>query len=150
MSITLAMPDDLKRLTEMAVSFFNASHYKDYGIDTDRVRDLVSEFLGAKDSEKCTIVLRDAGTAVGVLAALATTNIFNFQRACGELIWWIDPEYRTFKHASRMLTVYEYWAKNIAKAQVMQLVALDDTLDGMYKRKGFTRSELAYSKNLRS
>lgn len=147
--LNLATLEDHSRLVEMSLNFFNASEYKKFGVSEDRVSELVTSFLNADRKEKLCIVLRDEDFPVGMLAVLSATNIFNNEKSCIELVWWIEPEYRGYKAASDMLDLYEYWARTVVKAQVIQMVALDDKLDNLYKRRKFTRSEMTYTKDLR-
>lgn len=145
----------LKLLTEseraaalrMATDFFNASHYKQYGIDTDEVNDLITTFIADRAEKTCYILMVDE-EPVGLLAALAAKNQFNKFKITAELIWWIDPGYRNFRHSTLMLDAYEYWAKEVQKAQICQLACLDEKLHKLYTRRGFTRGEFAYMKEI--
>lgn len=141
---TYAEAQDLKR---MSLAFFEASPYKKYGVDENRVDGLVQDFL-TSDLDKLCLCLMSGNTAIGVLAAAATPNLFNNRKACIEIIWWIDPEHRGYGDAKKMVDAYEYWARYKVNAQVIQLVTLDPALGKLYKRLGFDKAEEAWIKEL--
>ncbi len=135
--------DDIKR---MALAFFNASPYKPLSVDPDRIEELIDVFFQSKPTDRITILWVADGEPRGLLAAVAETNLFNYQRFAGELVWWLDPEYRRGHAASKMIEAYEYWAKEKAGCQSCSLVDLLGNLDKYYTRKGYERRETTYLK----
>jgi Acetyltransferases, including N-acetylases of ribosomal proteins len=147
LSLKVATNDEAEDIKQMALAFFEASPYSKYGVDAEKVGVIIQEFLNSDPLEKMLIALMDGDKAVGVLATIAAENIFNRQKLCCELIWWIDPEYRNYGSARKMVQAYEYWAKHKVKAQIIQLISLDDK-DKLYTHLGFTKIEQAYTKEI--
>lgn len=146
-SLKLVTEQEREAVVRMATDFFNASPYQKYGVDTEEVNTLITAFINER-SEKICPVLMVNNNPVGLLAALSAKNIFNKKKVTAELIWWIDPDYRNFRHSTLMLDAYEYWAKEVVHAQIIQLVCLDDKLHKLYTRRGFVRAENAYMKEI--
>lgn len=144
--LRLAELADYPAIKRMAVAFFEASPYKPLGVSEKRIDDLIFTFLTAKKTEKL-LLLWDNNGPVGVLAAAAETNLFNYEKMAGELLWWIDPEHRGLKAASQMLDAYEYWSTKIG-CQFCSMVDLLGNLDLLYTRKGYERRETSYIKVL--
>jgi RimJ/RimL family protein N-acetyltransferase len=134
----------------MCTAFFSATQYPTLGleIDPEEVAAFLVPFIDQRNAERMCILLTVDDVPRGILIAASTKNLFNKHKVTAEIAWWISPEYRGYKSARLMIDAYEYWAKNIVHAQVMQMVALDDSLDAMYRRKGFTKAELSYIKVL--
>lgn len=131
----------------MAKAFFEASPYAPLGIEEGHVRQLVDQFTQQVVDKLC-VCLMDGEKAVGVLGAVAAKNIFNSRYSCVEIMWWIDPEYRGYQSARKMVELYEYWATHKIKAQAIQLITLDPSYGAFYKRMGFSKKEEAYIKEL--
>lgn len=129
------------------MDFAYASPYRKYGIDGEVVAEAVKGYLEDTQNKTC-LILRVNKEPHGILAAICAPNMFNRYSICVENIWWIDPEYRNFKYSRLMLDAYEYWARTIKKAQIVQMVSLDDNLHNLYTRRGFVRAENAYIKEL--
>jgi hypothetical protein len=139
--------DDFDAIQSMAVSFFLASPYAPLGVDKERVSELITAFLTAKPEDKIVLLWIDEKTnkPVGVMGATAEMNIFNYYRFACELMWWINPEHRKTKAASKMLQAYEFWARKIG-CQSCSLIDVMGNLDTYYKRKGYERRETTYLK----
>lgn len=140
--LRIANYDDLPQLKRMALSFFQASPYNDLGVDDTRVEELVHVFMQSPRSEKIVFVEDDNGLHA-MLAGVKETNLFNNKRMAGELVWWIDPEYRKSGLADQMRKAYEYWAND---CQFCTLVDVMGNLDTYYQRKGYVRRETTYMK----
>lgn len=132
----------------MALAFFHASPYKPLSVDEDRIEELIDVFFQSRPTDRITILWVEDGEPRGLLAAVAETNLFNYQRFAGELIWWLDPDHRRGNAANKMVEAYEYWAKNKAGCSTCSLVDLMGNLDKYYTRKGYERRETTYIKVL--
>lgn len=144
--LKLATIEDFDAIKSLALAFFEASPYQPFGVSTNRVEELIYVFLDAKKTDKLLLLWSDPHPT-GVLAAAAETNLFNYERMAGELMWYIDPRHRGLKVASKMLEAYEYWAAKIG-CQFCTLVDLMGNLDKFYTRKGYERRETSYVKVL--
>lgn len=140
--LRIANYKDFDGLKRMALSFFYASPYSTLGIDDTRVEELVHAFLVSPRSEKIVFVYEDNGLHA-MLAGAKDRNLFNNHRMAGELVWWIDPEYRKGGLADQMRKAFEYWAND---CQLVTLVDVMGNLDTYYKRKGYERRETTYAK----
>lgn len=140
--LRIAKYDDFADLKRMALSFFYASPYAKLGVDDTRVEELIHVFMQSPRSEKIIFVEDDHGLH-GMLAGVKETNLFNNHKMAGELVWWIDPEYRKAGLAEQMRKAYEYWAND---TQFCTLVDVMGNLDTYYKRKGYDRRETTYMK----
>lgn len=143
--LRIATRQDFEYIKRLALDFFYASPYQPLGVSEKRVEDLIENFLQADIKDNVLLLWCDP-EPVGVLAALANTNLFNEQRIAGEVIWWIDPKYRRSPAAKEMLGAYEYWWKNVAKCQIGTVVDLMGNLDKYYTKKGYSRRETVYIK----
>lgn len=139
--------DDVDDVFSLAMEFFRNSPYKDMYIDESEVQNLVWEFALGPKTERLCLLLRDGDTTVGALAGLITKQLFNKDKLAVEVIWWINPEYRSFKSARILRDAYEYWAKKMGATSI-QLVALEDAHDKLYRRWGYAPKEKAYLKEI--
>jgi RimJ/RimL family protein N-acetyltransferase len=146
--LKLITEDELADTVRMAVDFFHASPYKPYGVDEAEVTALAAQFLNRPKDKTCFLLMVN-DEPHGMLAAISAKNIFNKFKTCAELVWWIDPEYRNFKYSTLMLDAYEYWAKEVIGAQLIQMVCLDDKLHNLYTRRGYAKAENAFVKEIK-
>jgi hypothetical protein len=63
-------------------------------------------------------------------------------------MFWIMPEYRTYKRASQALAAFEYWAKNVKGCHSILIGNLDPKVSAFYKRKGYETIETHHWKEL--
>jgi hypothetical protein len=89
----------------------------------------------------------------GLLVGSVSEVYFNRQKIAYELMWYIKECARGSKTALRMFNVYEYWTRNIAKVDYIQMNCLGDskgdTLTKFYERKGFRMAEKGFIKQWR-
>lgn len=145
--LKLATHDDFPDIKRLALAFANASPYKDLGIDEERIDDIIVTFLQSDKRDRIILLWMKDGKAVGILAGMIETNLFNMKKMAGDLMWWIDPEHRGGRAASEMMKALEYWARQ-RQCQILVMVDLLGNLNKLYTRKGFIQRETTYMKVL--
>ncbi len=107
-------------------------------------------FKGGVDG--CLLVASDQGKAVGFLMAMVYPCWFNENIKTGQdLVWWIEPEYRSFKLARAMFDALEHWARE--QGAHFFIMALTESMDPerlgrWYERRGYKLTERHYAKDL--
>lgn len=89
-----------------------------------------------------------AGTAQGVLMAIAAEHPFGPVWLARETVWWIDPAHRG-SAAPRMLDAYEKWAATQG-CQFAGMAGMGDdpAVGALYQRRGYARAETHFLKPL--
>lgn len=147
----LATKKDIDQIIPLCQNFHKASPYKDYDFDIPKVQKVIKDLL--LDPTRATIILAvNSGTVIGVIGGAATELLLSQELICTELMWWVEEEYRGTTIGFQLLEAYEYWAKNIARAKIIQVAALDtkhsSQLETYYKSKGYKLSEKAFIKEI--
>lgn len=144
MTLKLATAEDFPYILEMAQKFAAASPYKDFPMEEEKIQELILTLM--KDRNKTIIVLYvHDGKPVGMLAGMSSEMIFSREIIASEVIWWVDPGFRSRKTLA-LKEAYEYWAKRIG-AKYIQMANLDDQkIERYYERTGYKLTERAYLK----
>jgi GNAT superfamily N-acetyltransferase len=146
LSLKLIEDRDEGAVFSIAMEFFRNSPYRHMTIDEPTVRNLVREFIYGDKTERICITLNDGQHLVGCLAAIVTKQLFNKDKIAAEVIWYVYPEYRSYKSAKMLREAYEFWATKMGATSI-QLVSVDDK-DKLYKRWGYVPKETAYLKEV--
>lgn len=146
MTLKLATPEDIGPIIEMAMSFAQASPYKDLPMTREKIEELVLSLL--RDKNKTIVVLYMHGDRpVGMIAGMSSEMMFSREIIASEVIWWVEPGFRSRKTLA-LKEAYEYWAKRIG-AKYIQMANLDDQkIERYYERTGYKLTERAYLKVL--
>lgn len=87
--------------------------------------------------------------AVGFFLGGIISPFFSDDVIAVEMFWWVAEEFRGQNVAMPMLKMFETWAKQSGATQVnvsdLQNVK---NLDNLYKRLGYSRSEVTYRKEI--
>lgn len=149
--IRIATEDDVEHIKRMSYRFYEASPYAGFEIDEDKVYEMIVGVLQAPKNEKI-VLLSCQPEPVGMVVGLSNEFLFNRKTIAVELMWWMDPEYRKGKDSIKLVEAYEYWAKNIAKADLLQLSLLTTEqapqIEKFYSRRGYRLSEKSFFKEL--
>lgn len=142
--LKLATPEDLPDILDMAMAFAHASPYKDFPMAREKIEELVLALL--KDRNKTIVVLyMHENKPVGMLAGMSSEMLFSREIIASEVIWWVDPRFRSRKTLA-LKEAYEFWAKRIG-AKYIQMANLDDQkIERYYERSGYKLTERAYLK----
>jgi GNAT superfamily N-acetyltransferase len=143
---TLADFDDIKRL---CIDFYKASIYSEYGHDEDKINSIISEFIYDPSNRIIILGLLES-KPIAILAASVQPIIFSKARVATEVLWWVDEEHRQSGVGIQLIQAFEYWSKEVAKADYFQLCSLNgeyaDKVGKYYERLGYKLSEKAYLK----
>lgn len=146
MTLKLATTEDLGAVIDMAMSFAKASPYKDLPMEREKIEELVLALM--RDHNKTIVILYMHGDKpVGMIAGMSSEMIFSREIIASEVIWWVDPGFRSRKTLA-LKEAYEFWAKRIG-AKYIQMANLDDQkIERYYERTGYTLTERAYLKKV--
>lgn len=147
MALKLATLEDIDSLYAMCQEFYrqtdlNFELNKDYGISFLQSHIPNPDHLSLiweQDSQQC-----------GCLLAFALPHPFLPIRVANELVWWMHPSTRG-KGSLKLFQAFEYWAKEIKHCEticVTSTSSTDPSLEKYYQRKGYSRKETTWSKNI--
>jgi GNAT superfamily N-acetyltransferase len=131
---------------------FGKDAYPQFELEDHKIAELVRTFL--EDSGTSHIIILacdDDNQPVGMVAGACHETMFNSERLAHEMMWWMEPEFRTSKIALELQSAFEFWAKKVGATWVqMSSVETEyaDRLDKFYKRKGFVPLERGYLKKV--
>jgi GNAT superfamily N-acetyltransferase len=134
--------DDVETLTRAFIS--------EYQIPVTFDREVLERNFRASQGSSDTVVilLRKEEKAVGFIVGFANSPLFSGDKIATEAAWYVQPEHRG-RGSLKLLQAYEYWAKNVAKVKLIQMLHLgDERLDKLYERKGYRKSEVCYIKEV--
>lgn len=138
----IAELDDLDKVFEMGMKFVAATGYKDYADETT-IKELIKLYL-EQPRDTHIIILDD----FGFIAGQCTSFIFGTGKIASETAWWIDPDSRGENRGIKLMNAFEYWAKNVAQADMITMTSLDKNIEAIYRKNGYKLYERAYMKVL--
>lgn len=143
MELKLCNTQNVDDIVSLCQHFQDASRYQ-FPFAQEFVQRQVSDLLS---KENClTLGLFHEDRLVGVLIGLSTIHPFFNVPFAGELIFWIEPEYRGSKKAIEMIQAYEYWAVNKMNCQMVTMDNQADSLDVLYEKLGYKKTMHQWSK----
>jgi GNAT superfamily N-acetyltransferase len=151
MTLKIATHEDVPHIERMINAFALDSIYRGVNIHPTKISRSVLATLDKPNEEAILILTMDGDKPVGVIGGLVTECMFNDDLMAFELIFYIDEEYRKSNRAVKLLQAYEFWAKKMKCTQAqVNLVETDDAdrIEKLYKRKGFSRMERVFLKEL--
>lgn len=137
----LANLNDLPELVNMGMSFAEHSDYKDIA-DEETISQTIQIFLNSPQYER--MILIEEGKAM--LGAAISPSLYSKDRVATEVFWWVNPEFRKEGIGNELLSAFEYWAKQIAKADMIAVSTLNDSVEELYLKKGYKAVEKTYMK----
>lgn len=156
MIIREATMDDVPRIIAMAERFYPESPYPDiYGdMPASQAAGLaivaIQGFAAAGIVPGVLLVAEDGDTLAGMLCLHIDPATFTPEVIAGELVWWVEPEYRGGLLSVRLVKAGEAAAK-ARGATVMRMAHLSTSpaqAGDLYERLGYRPSEVYYSKRL--
>jgi hypothetical protein len=145
LDLRVANLEDLPAIVELVLMYCE-TYYMDGPADADRIAEVYSGLLTSDTS--VVLLILDNGIPVGLFSGTVTPGLCNFRKTALEVMFWIHPDYRTYKRAATALKAFEYWAKNIQGATSVLVGALEDRVGVLYKRQGYDKIETHYRKEL--
>ena len=147
--LRLAELNDIPVLLSLAKEFHHTSPYMKQVFDEDRSTRFITGLIKA-NGEAGVIILsvNTENVPVGFLVALLTIIPWTGTRVATELAWYVSKDYRKGTRGIKLLDSFIYWAKDIAHAELAQTGSLDQSIDKIYERKGFSKYENTWIKEL--
>ncbi len=138
---------DLQDIKKMAKSFFLSSTYSDKEYNEEKINDVIVQLLHDPTNGIIILALL-GGKSVGCVACSVSPLLFNYSKIATEVIWWVDKKHRRSGVGQQLIEALEYWAKNIAKTDYVQLSSLNggDEVGQYYEKIGYKLIEKAYLK----
>lgn len=128
-----------------AKHFYDQLPYQDIDFDDQSC----IAWLAIMRRDGVLLLAESDGVPCGFAGGMFTPFIFNInERVGGELMWWVEPEYRGSGIGLELLNQLENSAYT-AGARRWSMIALEDTAERvsrMYDHMGYTASERTYSK----
>jgi len=152
MSLRLATKDDFLVVSEMARKFYETTPY--FGVleyDDSKMADTILGLFSDPKQSVVILALKD-DEPVGMLVGQVGELLVSRDRVATEMAWWMSPEHRSSKKALELIGAYEYWAKEVAGCQYVQLSCLEDLsidrVSRFYTKKGYKPFEKFFIKAL--
>lgn len=140
--------DDFSEIVRMAREFWKDTIYKDEPFCEDSVEGMI----GVCMDNGLFAVLEVSEKVVGFACGIKGGLLANVHVTTGtEMSWWVDPEHRKGRNGIALLKGLE----NMAKAEgikywnmVFMESSMPDTVEQIYQKMGYNRSEVSYTKVL--
>ena len=148
-NIRKATQQDLLDLSILSKQFAREAKQNGYNITFDTVK-FTDSFSKVIDNPDYFYYLAEVNKeVVGFFLGAVFKPLFSEDILAVEMFWWLEKEYRGNKVALKMLKSFETWAKEAGASEVSvsDLQGLQ-SLDNLYGRLGYTRSEVTYKKDL--
>lgn len=146
MTLKLATEADFPAILDMAMKFAQASPYKDFPIEEEKVAALLQTLLHDKNKTIVVLYIQN-DKPVGMIAGMISEMLFNREMVASELIWWVNPEVRSRKTLS-LKEAYEYWAKRVGAKYIQMTNLNDDKITRYYERTGYVLTEKSFLKKV--
>lgn len=143
--------DDIPAIIEMAKTLYEGSTYSTMRLDLTRGVAFLEKFIIEGNENFLVMLSHDNGKPVGVIAAHAFTPLFSSEKIAAEVLFWLDPAYRTSDRGKELTLAYEYWAKliGVSICQYGLLSSADQRLAKFYERNGAVEAERVFYKDIR-
>lgn len=148
MDLRLATYKDVPVIKELVLGFYKESPYRDVTLDHTKV-DKVIDALLSNDDAVTVLLVNPEAEPCGIIAGYISELIFSHDKVASEAIWYVNPEHRGKRISLKMVDAFEFWAhKRGCKFVHMSLLADNDRVGKIYKRKGFAEAETSYLKRI--
>jgi GNAT superfamily N-acetyltransferase len=133
----------------MSKTFHEFSPYRHYPFDENKVRTIFDKYL-LSPTEVIVILGCKDGQVIATLVGTLSQLFFSPTNVAGEIIWWVDPEYRRTGIGFKMHEAFEFWSKQVG-ADVLQCVQTEETtaLVKFYTGNGYHLAESIYVKDIK-
>ena len=143
-----AEPADFEGILPLARALHDASHYRAIPFD----RESVMQTLHACRSYGLLVIAEDEGTVVGVVGGVEYGFPSNHNVRLGtEVLWWVDPGYRSHGIGRRLLKGIERRAHDLGLHTwtMTRLESVEPHMtDALYRSAGYTPRECLFSKEV--
>lgn len=144
---------DLPHILSFGKQFFVRSKLKDHvPFDACSFVEKMTDFIENVGPFEAGVFILEVDKPVGVIAGLLYDTWFNEKIKTGQdLFWWIEPDYRNFASANKMLQTLEDWAYD-SGASWFTLAATEtmrpQSLEKWYLRRKYEPSERHFIRRL--
>ncbi len=144
--IRLATVEDYDQVKELSKELHKISPYSELTFSKKKF-DIWFD-LAITDMSKATILVAEEDEKlVGIIGGVITEMTLYDATVTAEAVWYVKPEYRSSWLAIYLFKAYEYWSKEIVKADFCMSGSVSTKdLTKFYKRYGYTHTETAYMK----
>lgn len=139
-----ALPTDIDRIVEMGSRSLREGPYRDEVGDSPKTTAALCQQV--LESGKILVAEED-GNVIGVLGFIVFPHYFSGERTAGELIWYVEPEYRQSFTALALLRKAQSLAREMG-AKRMQFTAPTEEVGKAYESLGYHKVEVTYQKCL--
>lgn len=122
-------------------------------IDVEFLEAVAREFASASINDKVLLILYKDLYPVGILLGMNvnTHPVFRKTGVTIEQLWWVDPEHRGSKHATKLIDAFEEWSRQLGVKRVVMGHFNDlvgTKVKKYYEKNGFNLLEQSYVKEL--
>ena len=148
-NIRKATREDLFDLAILGKQFVREAKENGYRLTFSQEKFTSSFFNVIDNLDYLLLVYEIEGEAVGFFLGAVFEPLFSKDLLAVEMFWWVEEDYRGNRQSLGLLKTFEDWAKEkgASEVSVSDLQGVKD-LDKLYKRLGYTKSEVTYKKDL--
>lgn len=144
--------DDWTRIFDLIKQGVN--NFEESDVDVAFLEVVALQFANSAISDKVLLVLYRDLYPVGVLLGMnANTHpVFHKTGVTIEQLWWVDPEHRGSKHATKLIDAFEEWSRQIGVKRVVMGHFNDligTKVKKYYEKNGYKLLEQSYVKELK-
>lgn len=143
MQLKIAEEKDIPILVELLKEFVENNINVNQTFDEETVTDLLHDLHENKEA----LVLTNDSLS-GILLAIIVPCLFNNSKQSLELAFYIRPKDRSLTNANGFIKAFEYWSKELMKANTATMSLFDKRVEKLYRKKGYSFVESAYLKEL--
>lgn len=129
----------------MQVAFLYLSKYVGFLSFSPDALSAVSARL-ISDPSSTLLVADDDGNLCGMIGMMVYPHPLSGDVTATEVFWWVDPN-RRGRLGVRLWNEAEIWAKQQGATRI-QMIAPDDDVAKLYRRRGYRRLETIYQRSL--
>lgn len=133
---------DIPRIVEMGLRFREQTAYRNaIAANPDQIRKITEHVMSVDG----LLVSERNGYVCGMIGVVLFPHFFSGEMVAGEVVWWVEPEYRG--EGIKLVREAERRAK--AKGAVkMQMIAPNEQVAAVYKRLDYKYVESSYQRTL--
>ncbi len=144
--IRLAVDEDKDQVKKLSLALHKISPYKELPF-SDTKFDMWFN-LGITNIQKyVVIVAEEQEHLVGVIGGVCTDMPLYDVTITSEMVFYVQPKYRNLEVPIKLLKAYEYWSKEIMKADYCLVGDMPSKdLSKFYEKLNYTPSIMSYMK----
>ncbi len=145
-TIRPACSEDADRIIEMGSRSIHIGPYREDLVDNPQVTLRLYKLL--IDNPQARIIVSESeGKVTGLFAFIIFPHYYSGEITAGEIIWYVEPEYRVGGIGLKLLREAERLAREAGAVRI-QLTAPTEALSAMYKRCGYHQVEVSFQRKL--